>query len=73
MDVVIKKFIAWTKLKIKIYISERVIYFREGEIWWASLGANIGYEEDGKNENFERPILIFKKFNQFERFEHRSF
>jgi len=59
------KFIEWTKIKIRIQISERVIYFREGEVWWASLGANIGHEQEGKNQNFERPILILKKFNQY--------
>ncbi len=61
---IIKKFIEWTKLKIRIHIAERVIYFREGEIWWASLGANIGHEQEGKNQNFERPIVIIRKFNQ---------
>jgi mRNA interferase MazF len=61
----VKKFIEWTKLKIRLHTSEREIYFREGEIWWASLGANIGHEQDGKNENFERPVLVLKKFNQF--------
>lgn len=59
------KFIEWTKIKIRIHISERVIYFREGEVWWASLGINIGHEQDGKNQNFERPLLIIKKFNQY--------
>lgn len=29
------------------------------------MGVNIGYEEDGKNEKFERPVLILKKFNQY--------
>jgi len=61
----LKRFVEWTKLKIKIHISKRVIYFREGEIWWASLGANIGHEQDGKNQNFERPILVLRKFNQY--------
>lgn len=61
----IKKFIAWTRLKIKINVTERVFYFREGEIWWASLGANNGHEEDGKNDNFERPVVVLKKFNQY--------
>ncbi|MCK5510676.1 type II toxin-antitoxin system PemK/MazF family toxin [Candidatus Parcubacteria bacterium] len=59
------KFIEWTKLKIRIQISEEEpVYFREKEIWWASLGVNIGYEQDGKNRNFERPVLILKKFNK---------
>ncbi|MEI6397020.1 MAG: type II toxin-antitoxin system PemK/MazF family toxin [Candidatus Taylorbacteria bacterium] len=32
-------------------------------MWWCSLGINIGVESDGKNDNFERPVLIVKKFN----------
>ena len=59
-----ESFIAWAKVKIRIHASERVIYFREGEMWWASLGANIGYEQNGKHENFERPVLILRKFSR---------
>jgi len=60
------KFVEWTKLKIRIHAKkdEEIVYFRELEIWWASLGVNVGYEEDGKHEKFERPILILKKFNK---------
>lgn len=29
-----------------------------------SIGVNIGYEQDGKNEKFERPVLILKVFNR---------
>ena len=61
----IKIFASWTKLKIRIHSSEEEpVYFRKKEIWWASLGVNIGYEQDGKNEKFERPVLILKKFNK---------
>jgi mRNA interferase MazF len=38
-------------------------FFLEGEIWWASLGVNIGQEVDGKNESYERPVLILKKWS----------
>ena len=38
--------------------------FSERDIWWCSLGENVGYEQDGKHENFERPILILRKFSQ---------
>jgi len=65
MEEIFKKFVAWTKIKIKIHLSARQIYFREGEIWWVNLGANVGHEEEGKNENFEHPVLILKKFNEF--------
>lgn len=27
------------------------------------MGENIGFEQDGKNEHFERPVLVFKKFS----------
>lgn len=61
----LEKFAEWTKLKAKIHDSDSIdFYFHEREIWWASLGKNIGYEENGKNEKFERPVLVLKKFNK---------
>ena len=41
----------------------RELFFYPREIWWCSAGLNIGVEANGKNENFERPVLIIKKFN----------
>ena len=64
MRQVIEQFVAWTKLKIRLHFSQkRVIYFKEREIWWGSLGMNVGYEQNGKHETFERPVLVVKKFN----------
>ena len=37
--------------------------FKEREIWWCSIGVNIGFESDGKNRLFNRPILVIRKFN----------
>lgn len=59
----LEQFIIWTKLKIRIHSQERKVFFKEREIWWCSLGKNIGFEQDGKNELFERPVLVMKKFN----------
>ena len=39
------------------------LFFYEREMWWCSLGLNIGVEINGKHENYERPVLIIKKFN----------
>ena len=61
---VVKTFVAWIKVKIKAHLSERVQSFAEGEIWWVSLGQNVGYEANGKNEKFERPVLVVRKFNK---------
>lgn len=41
------------------------IFFREKEVWWIALGLNIGFEQDGKGEEFRRPVLILKKFNKY--------
>ncbi|MFA5021351.1 MAG: type II toxin-antitoxin system PemK/MazF family toxin [Patescibacteria group bacterium] len=64
IEALLNLFVSWTKLKIKEHIKEREFYFYEKQVWWASLGQNIGREQNGKNSNFERPILVFKKFNE---------
>ena len=60
---VMEKFINWTKLKVRIHVSERPDYPRERQIWWVSLGQNICVEINGKNDKFERPVLVLKKYN----------
>ncbi|HNP66278.1 MAG TPA: type II toxin-antitoxin system PemK/MazF family toxin [Aequorivita sp.] len=65
-----KDFDAWNEQK-KITDNKEVtdtFYYKEREIWWSSLGVNIGCEIDGKNENFERPILVIKKVNKHQFF-----
>jgi hypothetical protein len=60
------QFVEWTKLKIRIHCLEKVPrYFKERGIWWTSLGVNIGHEQNGKNEKFERPVLVLKRFNEY--------
>lgn len=59
-----KDFWEWNHIKSKIEVkNEESYYFNEREIWWSSIGLNIGHEEDGKNQMYERPVLILKKFN----------
>lgn len=36
----------------------------ERDIWWASIGINVGSEQDGKNEYYERPVLILRRFSR---------
>ena len=35
-------------------------FAHEREIWWCSLGTNVGSEEDGTGRNYDRPVLILK-------------
>lgn len=59
-----KDFNSWNEEKKKIDAGENTgIYFHEREIWWCSIGLNVGDEQGGKNELFERPVLIIRKFN----------
>lgn len=60
-----KQFHTWHILKEQLHKKKRLIYFHEREIWFCSLGVNVGFEQDGKNDWFERPILILRKFNAF--------
>jgi len=57
-----KDFDRWNEIKKSINDRENTPFFHEREVWWCSLGLNIGYEQDG-GEKFERPVLVVKKFN----------
>ena len=41
----------------------KVEYFKERQIWWCSLGQNLGSETYGKGKFFRRPILVIKKLS----------
>lgn len=59
-----KDFDAWSDEKKNLEsVGHDTLSFHEREIWWCSIGINLGDEQDGKNQLFERPVLIVKKFN----------
>jgi len=62
----IAKFVQWTKNKVCHHIDDpkKELYFREREVWWVALGKNIGFEQNGKHELFERPVIILKKYSK---------
>lgn len=62
----IKRFFEWIELKINVdeIPEQKLPLFTEGEIWWCSIGENVGTEINGKSEYFTRPVLIFKKFGK---------
>lgn len=59
-----KDFDKWNKSKKIIHYNNEVKFYHEREVWWCSLGINIGFEQDGKGEDFSRPILIIKGFSK---------
>ena len=59
-----KDFDSWNIEKKNLEeVGHESLSFHEREIWWCSIGINLGDEQDGKNELFERPVLVLKKFN----------
>jgi mRNA interferase MazF len=60
----IKNFVDWFKLKPELDQKYQHAFINEGEIWWCSVGENIGVEISGKDNLFLRPILILQKFSQ---------
>ena len=54
----------WNKLQKNLAVKIENVFCNEREIWWCSLGMNIGTELFGKNELFERPVLVLKVYNK---------
>ena len=55
-----KDFDKWNKRKKQIDGRENVPFYHEREMWWCSLGVNIGYEQNGSGDEYCRPVLILK-------------
>lgn len=60
-----KDFDRWNKKKKALNADTEPLYFREGEVWWVHLGVNVGYEIDGKQNNFARPVIVLPKYNKY--------
>ena len=58
-----KDFQKWHTKKATIDNIVQRPFFHEREIWFCYLGANVGFEQDGSNEEFLRPVIIIRKFN----------
>jgi mRNA interferase MazF len=60
-----EEFDRWNIVKQKFENRSGELFFKEREIWWTALGYNVGHEENGKNENFERPVLVIKVVSHY--------
>ena len=60
-----KRFLEWIKVKERLHKAERLPHIKEGEIWWAGVGENVGKEINGKDEKFARPVLIYTKLSRY--------
>ncbi len=58
-------FDVWNEIKkgINDYSDKPDRFPKEGEVWMSAFGRNLGFEQNGAGDNFSRPVLIVKKFN----------
>ena len=59
-----KDFDGWNREKKRLNDSAPEAFCNEREIWWCAFGVNVGVETDGKNDLYERPVLVIHKFNK---------
>lgn len=57
-----KDYQGWHAKKSDINEIKKSPFFHEREIWFCYLGANVGFEQDS-SEEFLRPVVVFRKFN----------
>jgi len=60
----IDKFDKWNEVKKRAHFAKRNVSFKEREIFWTRIGYNIGSEEYGKGNEFQRPVIIIKKISK---------
>jgi mRNA interferase MazF len=60
-----KDFDRWDALKKQVNAGEALPLYHAREIWWAHLGVNVGYEQDGTGPSYERPVLIIRGLSPY--------
>jgi mRNA-degrading endonuclease toxin of MazEF toxin-antitoxin module len=59
-----KDYREWMPVKATINNNPKPIGYKVGDIYWVSIGDNIGWEQDGKGELFTRPVLVIAGFTR---------
>ena len=54
----------WNEVKKDTADEKCIRHFKEREIFYMKMGKNIGFEQNGKGDDFVRPAIILKKFNK---------
>ena len=59
-----KNFDDWNDTKQLLNSEQNFPFFNEGQIWWCSVGINVGFEILGKSGLYTRPVLILRKYGK---------
>jgi mRNA-degrading endonuclease toxin of MazEF toxin-antitoxin module len=55
-----KDFDAWNEIKKDIDDFGKSKFYNVRELWWCTLGLNVGSEQDGSGDNCRRPVLVLR-------------
>ncbi len=58
-----KDFEGWNRKKQTLEKSKKHHLFKDGDIWWMSVGINVGQESCGKGDEYRRPVLVLRKLS----------
>ena len=61
IELIFKNYKNWMKVKTFVHNEAPIRTIKEGDVWWAAVGENVGVEIDGKNEKYSRPVVVLKK------------
>ncbi len=59
-----KKFNEWNQCKKSLDVLANAPDCHEREIWWCSIGVNVGSEQLSQTSDFSRPVLVVRKFTR---------
>jgi len=55
-----KDFDGWNIKKKALDAGATRRFYHAREIWWCALGVNVGFEEEGTGNGYQRPVLILQ-------------
>ncbi len=58
-----KDFDRWNTHKKRLDAAAGRPFYHPREIWWCSVGVNVGNEIDGTGKEHDRPVLVLRPFN----------
>ncbi|MDO8454900.1 MAG: type II toxin-antitoxin system PemK/MazF family toxin [Sulfurimonas sp.] len=59
-----KNFDDWNVVKKQVDSKSEIITYKERDIFWVNLGENVGFEQNGKDTAFLRPVVVIRKFSK---------
>ena len=73
MEKIPKDFDRWNSKKKVVNLSSRFVRFHEREIWWCTIGINVGREQDSDTRDFRIKLFLGSRKNDLLILQMRSY